>query len=159
SMVDNPDPIATGQTLTYTITYSNTGSDVAAGARVVVSYDPQVTFLSADPPPSVGTNEWDVGNIPVGGGGAIVTRVQVNAPLGSILNSQATISETAGASASASANTTVQITPVLALSLTDSPDPVAAGGLLTYALRYGNTGNSPATNTVVSAVYDPNVTF
>src|SRR5262249_31980905 len=159
SMADSPEPIATGDTLTYTITYSNTGTDIAAGTSIVVAYDPGVTFLSATPPPSVGTNTWDVGDLPVGGGGTIVVQVQVNAPLGSILNSQAVISETAGASASATANTTVQITPVLTLTLTDSTDPAPAGGLLTYRIRYGNIGNSPATTTVVAAVYDPNLTF
>src|SRR5262249_61092452 len=99
-MADSPEPIATGDTLTYTITYSNTGTDVAAGTSVVVAYDPGVTFLSATPPPSVGTNTWDVGDLPVGGGGTIVVQVQVNAGPGSILNSQAVISETAGAPAS-----------------------------------------------------------
>ena len=159
SLTDAPDPIATGQTLTYTLTYANTGSDVAAGTRIVVAYDPGVTFVTADTPPSVGTNEWDVGDVPVGGGGTIVIQVQVNAPLGSILTTQAVISETGGTSATATANTTVQITPVLTLSLTDAPDPVPAGGLLTYTIRYGDTGNAPATTAVVSAVYDPNVTF
>ena len=159
AVADSPDPIATGQTLTYTLTYSNTGSDVAAGTRIVVSYDPGVTFLSADTPPSVENNEWDVGDVPVGGGGTIVIQVQVDAPLGSILTTQAVISEAAGASASASANTTVQITPVLTLSLTDSTDPAPAGGQFTYSIRYGNVGNTPATNAVVSAVYDPNLAF
>src|SRR5262249_10439846 len=152
SMADSPDPIATGQTLTYTLTYSNTGTDVAAGASVVVSYDPGVNFLSATPPPSVGTNQWDIGDLPVAGGGTIVVQVQVNAPLGSILNRQAVISEAAGASASATPNTTVQTTPVLTLSLPDSTAPAPAGGLLTYRIRYGNVGNTPATNTVVAAV-------
>jgi uncharacterized repeat protein (TIGR01451 family) len=156
---DAPDPIGTGELLTYTVTYANSGSDAANGTRLVLGYDPGVSFVSAVPPPTTGTNEWALGALPVGGSGSVVVTVQVNAPLGSILTTQASISDVTAASAAATQNTTVQITPVLTLSVNDSADPVQAGSLLSYAIRYGNTGNTAATNLVVSATYDPNVTF
>ena len=100
TLSDAPDPIATGNTLTYTVSYANTGSDAANNAQVVLSYDAGTSFISAVPPPSVGNNQWNLGNVPVGGSGTIVVQVQVNVALGAILNAQATISDSAGNSAS-----------------------------------------------------------
>jgi len=49
--------------------------------------------------------------------------------------------------------------PVLAIAKTDSPDPVAAGGNITYTLNFQNTGNADATNVVVSDMVPANTTF
>src|SRR5439155_1191052 len=55
--------------------------------------------------------------------------------------------------------TTVTSAPVLAVSATDAPDPVAAGGTITYTLAYSNTGNSGATAVVLSDTVPVNTTF
>src|SRR5207247_2452495 len=55
--------------------------------------------------------------------------------------------------------TTVTSAPVLAVSATDAPDPVAAGGTITYTLAYANTGNSGATAVVLSDTVPVNTTF
>jgi uncharacterized repeat protein (TIGR01451 family) len=158
-ITDAPDPILTGDTLTYTITYANGGTDVAPGAVILMTYDPGTTFVSSVPPPSVGNNQWDLGNVPVGGSGTIVITVQVTAPLGSIVSSQAVLSDLVGNSSSASTNTTIQAVPVLSMTVVDSADPVSAGGNFTYTFRYGNNGNAPSASTLVTTVYDPNCTF
>jgi hypothetical protein len=64
-------------------------------------------------------------------------------------------------SASAEESTLVDSSPQFTLSQVDDPDPVQAGGLLTYTINYGNdsAANEIATNTVLRATYDPNVTF
>src|SRR5256712_7829455 len=49
--------------------------------------------------------------------------------------------------------------PILAVSKTDSPDPVAAGGNLTYTLSYSNTGNANATGVVITDTIPPNSTL
>src|SRR2546428_705210 len=49
--------------------------------------------------------------------------------------------------------------PILAVSKTDSPDPVAAGGNLTYTLSYSNTGNANATGVVLTDTVPANTTF
>src|SRR5258708_17891320 len=46
--------------------------------------------------------------------------------------------------------TTVTSAPVLTVSATDAPDPVAAGGTITYTLAYANTGNSGPTTVALS---------
>ena len=55
----------------------------------------------------------------------------------------------------------VQLTPTapdLAVSLTDSPDPVAPGGTLRYSISYENQGG-PASGAMVQAAWDPSLIF
>ncbi len=49
--------------------------------------------------------------------------------------------------------------PVLSISKTGSPDPVPAGGNLTYTIHLHNTGNASATNVVVTDTLPANTTF
>ena len=159
SILDAPEPVRPGETLSYTITYANTGSDVATGVSLALTYDPATTFVSATPPPTLGDNQWSLGDLAPGAGGTVVVDVTVNAALGSIVTSNAVLSAGGALSASSSANTAVNAAPTLTLGLADTPDPVGAGGTLTYTFQYGNSGNEPATGVGVAAVYDPNVTF
>src|SRR2546425_480138 len=61
--------------------------------------------------------------------------------------------------AGAAVSTTVSSAPLLSVSKTDSPDPVAAGGTLTYTLSYSNTGNANATGVVLADTVPANTTF
>src|SRR2546427_626069 len=56
-------------------------------------------------------------------------------------------------------STAVTSAPILAVSKTDSPDPVAAGGNLTYTLSYSNTGKANATGVVLNDTVPANTTF
>ena len=47
----------------------------------------------------------------------------------------------------------------LVLSLTDAPDPVAVGGVVTYTIKVGNNGPSNATNVVVTNTLPAGVSF
>ena len=94
TIADAPDPISPADTLTYTITYANSGTDTAVGASIVATYDPGTTFVSAVPPPTVGNNQWDLGNLLVGGSGTIVVTLQVSGGIGTILTGQVVISDT-----------------------------------------------------------------
>ena len=51
------------------------------------------------------------------------------------------------------------VAPLLGISGGGSPDPVDAGGTLTYTLDYGNTGNADATGVVISDTVPANTTF
>src|SRR2546425_496043 len=89
--------------------------------------------------------------------------VRVASPLAngtSITNSTYSIdsNETSPVSG-ASVSTAVTSAPILAVSKTDSPDPVAAGGNLTYTLSYSNTGNANATGLVLTDTVPANTTF
>ncbi len=54
---------------------------------------------------------------------------------------------------------TIPGAPSLDVSKTASPDPVGPTGNLTYTLTYGNTGQSTATNTIISDVTPLDTTF
>jgi uncharacterized repeat protein (TIGR01451 family) len=56
-------------------------------------------------------------------------------------------------------NVTAAPLPVLEINKTDNLDPVSPGGILNYSIRVNNTGNTTATNVIVTETYDENVTF
>jgi uncharacterized repeat protein (TIGR01451 family) len=65
-----------------------------------------------------------------------------------------------GESASGSPVTTaVGPIPVLSISKTDNPDPVAAGNLLTYTIVVQNIGNADATGVTISDTVPASTTF
>jgi len=84
---------------------------------------------------------WSLGDLPPGIGGTRTLVVRVDSPLpdGTLLTNNATLRDILGYSTTASQTTSVQSTPVLSLSISDSPDPVEAGGQITYSLSFGNS--------------------
>jgi uncharacterized repeat protein (TIGR01451 family) len=73
----SPTVVTPGGTVTYTITYSNTGGD-AHDVVITESYPQGVTFMSASPAPDPGTNNrWTIGTLPTGASKKIVITVKV----------------------------------------------------------------------------------
>ena len=54
---------------------------------------------------------------------------------------------------------TVQGMPALNISKTATPDPVQAGGILTYTIVVQNTGNADATGVAITDTIPLNTTF
>src|SRR5438093_76531 len=165
SKTDSPDPVAAGGNLTYTLSYSNTGNANATGVVLTDTVPANTTFGStaADGTLASGVVTWSVGNLAAGASGSVQMVVRVASPLAngtSITNSTYSIdsNETAPVSGAA-VSTAVTSAPILAVSKTDSPDPVAAGGNLTYTLSYSNTGNANATGVVLTDTIPANTTF
>src|SRR5207247_1745155 len=106
------------------------------------------TFVSATGGGSLaaGVVTWSIGSLAAGASGSVQLVVRVNTPLANgtvITNSTFSIDSVETAPASGVAiTTTVTSAPVLTVSATDAPDPVAAGGSITYTLSYSNRGNS-----------------
>ncbi|MBC7226320.1 MAG: DUF11 domain-containing protein [Thermoflexales bacterium] len=159
--VDDPDPVPAGGELVYSIACQNTGTAPATGVRITDTYDSRVTFLSANPSPTQGNNVWVVGTLNPGGVYNLVVRVRVHSPLpdGTMLANMVTVSSNESPPANFITTTQVAAAPAVTFTVADGPDPVPAGGTLTYTLRYTNTGNADATGVVVTATLDPRVTF
>jgi len=155
------DPVAPGDSLTYTISYSNSGNTDATNVVITETYDSNVTFDSATPSPDSGDNVWNIGTLAPGGSGTISVTVTVSGGISvpnTIVNDVEIESDTAGP-VTAQETTAVIGQPLFEISKGDSPDPVQAGGLLTYTVNYSNTGNAGATGVVITETYDSNVTF
>jgi uncharacterized repeat protein (TIGR01451 family) len=92
-----PASVASGSTLTYTITYGNTGTENAANVVIRDTVPTGTTFVSATNGGTVsgGIVTWNVGTVNTGVTGQTVSfTVQVNATSGSVTNSNYTIEAT-----------------------------------------------------------------
>lgn len=160
SKSDDPDPVSAGGILTYTIIFTNVGGSVANNVRVTETYDANVTFINADPPPSNPPNIWAFVTLTRDESVAITVTVQVtdSMPTGSELTNQVTIAAPPLEGSTATATTAVT-SPALSLKLDAQPDPVEAGSTLIYQIHFENQGNAPATGTAVVLIFDPLLTF
>ncbi|PYT16814.1 MAG: hypothetical protein DMF51_03810, partial [Acidobacteria bacterium] len=151
SATDAPDPVAAGGTITYTLSYSNSGNSGATGVILSDTVPANTTFVSAAGGGSLaaGVVTWSIGSVAAGTSGSVTLTLRVNTPLANgtvITNSAFSIDSVETAPVSGTAiTTTVTSAPVVTVSATDAPDPVAAGGTITYTLAYSNTGNTGAT--------------
>ncbi|MEJ5308582.1 MAG: hypothetical protein WHX52_02315, partial [Anaerolineae bacterium] len=77
---DSPDPVVPGETLIYTLVYTNYGPSDAVNVVVADMLPAEVTFVAADPPQASGPNPltWNLGTLAAGAGGQIVITVTVN---------------------------------------------------------------------------------
>ncbi|MEO6036146.1 MAG: M36 family metallopeptidase, partial [Verrucomicrobiota bacterium] len=158
TMVANPDPAVTATNLTYTLTVTNHGPSSAK--TVVLSHElPSGSiFVSA-------TNSQ--GNVQQSGGivtfnfGKIAARGSATASVVVIPTAVGTISSTATVGSEQtdpdlSNNSATVFTRVvlpsadLALAILDSPDPVTAGGALTYTINITNHGPISASGVMLT---------
>ncbi|MEO5914482.1 MAG: Ig-like domain-containing protein [Luteolibacter sp.] len=177
TVTDSPDPVIAGNNLTYTITVTNNGP---SGATSVVLNDvlpAGTTFVSLTSPAN-----WSSTTPPVGGTGTVsssfvllaplppgtvtftlVVKVGSAVPAGTVLSDTASVSsgttDPTPANNSGTATTTVSAQADLAITITDSPDPVNAAGNLTYTINLTNNGPSTAVSPSVSLPLPPSTTF
>lgn len=150
TLSDAPDPVLAGANLTYTLTANNEGPSDAANASVSDPLPAGTTFVAVSAPAgwtcttpafgAVGTVSCSIDPFPVGSAVFTLTvQVGPGVAAGTILSNTATITSTtfdpSSDDNSDTATTTVGAAPGnLSLTIADSPDPVVAGGSLTYTL-------------------------
>jgi len=80
---DAPDPVKPGRSLVYTVAYSNIGDGPATDCVITETYDENVGFDDAAPPPEGGSAQrvWRVDALQPGDSDFIVITVTVNSPL------------------------------------------------------------------------------
>ena len=174
---DAPDPVVAGTNLTYTLGLSNDGSAAASMVTVTDTVPMGSTFVSASVTAGSG---WLISAPSVGGTGdvvfskalvagaeaanfEIVVAVGAGVANGTIITNTATAAIPGGdsdpANDTAMATTTVAAQADLALTKSDSPDPVNAGEDLTYALTVTNAGPSNSTGGSITTVLPSGVAF
>src|SRR5262249_34709523 len=177
SKTGSPDPVTAGTNLTYTINFVNNGPSDAATATITDAVPANTTFVSATVTTGVG---WSTTSPAVGGTGnvvfskaqvvagetavfTIVVHVNANTASGATITNtavaaSATTDPTAGNSTSTT-TATVQTQADLAVTKSDSPDPVIAGNNITYTINFANNGPSDAQSVTVTDAVPANTTF
>jgi uncharacterized repeat protein (TIGR01451 family) len=165
---DSPDPVVAGQQLTYTLTVSNAGPSTATNVTVQDVLPTGVTFQSGTATQgsvtqSSGTVTANLGTLAVSGTATITLVVAVGADVRSQLTNTATVTaaEQEDDLDNNTATATTQVTPQVDLAITksDSPDPVVAGQTLTYTITVTNNGPSAATGVTVSDTLPTGLTY
>ena len=157
-----------GDTLTYTLTYSNAGP--ATAHHVVISDSlplglaaPAITSTGAAITARVGSAlVWDVADLVAGAGGVITVTATVAPPFTRTLVNRATI-ETSAVETDTTNNTTPPVvTPVRApdLAITKrGPLQGKPGQVITYTLTYSNTGDALAPRVLITDVLPSGTTL
>lgn len=176
---DFPDlEVIAGELLTYTLTVTNESSSKGPAGNVVISENlpANTTFVDAGfVGPTIGTIDtlgssitWTLGSpnpLLINDSASVFVVVQVDSPLDNgtiITNSTYTASAdngTVNILGVPAVTTTVRSTPTLEIAKTDLFDPVIAGGLLTYTIRYTNSGNANATNVIITDTFPASTIF
>ncbi|MBT8143610.1 MAG: DUF11 domain-containing protein, partial [Gammaproteobacteria bacterium] len=147
TQTDNPDPVISGGQVTYTVTVTNNGPDDATGVTLLEQPDEQVTLESVvfnqgspcttSPGPPVTAN-CTLGNIAAGN--SVPGTVVVTAPVVTVNSGISNFVSVVGAETDPNTgnNAVQQGTTVLpeagpnqadlAITMTDTPDPVISGG-------------------------------
>ncbi|MGH2491250.1 MAG: COG1361 S-layer family protein, partial [Candidatus Limnocylindria bacterium] len=174
---DAPDPVVAGTDLTYDIALNNFGPNGAVNVSLTDGTPANTTFLSfaqtsgpafSCSAPAVGGTGTVSCTISMFGAGAtatfrLVVRVNASTPNGTTLSNTATVTsdtfDPCPGNNSATATTAVVARADLSVTKSDAPDPVNAGGNITYTINVANAGPSDAQNVSLSDATPANTTF
>ena len=171
SKLGTPDPVIAGETVTYTLVYSNPGPSDAQGMVITDVLPAGVTFggVQSETPavlgPIVNGNiaVWTSGMLSAGTQGSIVFTVTVNADAPSVIINTVEISTTTtdlqSTNNQATVSTTVQFADVAIQKTVEPTRPVIAGETMTYTLAFSNTGNAPARTVLITDVVPDGLTW
>ncbi|MDH3434817.1 MAG: DUF11 domain-containing protein, partial [Gammaproteobacteria bacterium] len=171
---DAPDPVTEGGNVLYTIVVTNNGPGDATNVSLVDTLDELVAFVSATPTQgacgaSLGTVSCDLMNL--GNGASVTVTISVttpDVPDTTVITNTVTVSAAETDPVSTNNTATAQTTVVpagpamadLALTKSDSPDPVFSGGPdVTYTLTVTNNGPDDASNVVLTDTLPAGVVF
>jgi uncharacterized repeat protein (TIGR01451 family) len=174
---DAPDPVVAGTDLTYDIALNNFGPNYAVNVSLTDSTPANTTFRSFTQTggPTFGCSTPAVGGtgtvsctISMFGAGEtatfrLVVRVNASARNGTTLSNTAKATsdtfDPCPGNNSATATTAVIARADLSVTKSDAPDPVNAGGNITYTINVANAGPSDAQNVSLSDATPANTTF
>jgi len=162
TIADRPDPVAPGDTLTYTVVVANHGRNALTNIVLRELFDPDLTLVSAVPPPDPGTtDQWTIPFMPKGGSKRFSFQLQVNPMVlpGTLQRNFARVIDSDGHAANSFEDTLVVAQPFLTALLDDLPDPAQPDQSVVYVFTYSNPSATNLTGVVINAVYDPDLTF
>lgn len=169
--VDGLTSVIPGQTVTYTLTITQTAGEAATGVVVTDTLPANTTFVSASGGGTFanGVVTFNVGTVGVGQSVTRTVTLQVNNPIpagvSTIVNT-ATVTDDGALGAdptpgdnTATATDTINGAPNLAIAKDDGLTSVIPGQVVTYTVAIANLGNRGATGVVVTDTLPANTTF
>lgn len=160
---DSPDPVIAGNQITYTLAVANAGPSAADNVVLTDVLPAGVTFVSVTPSQGTaanasGTVTANLGTINAGGTATVTLIVSVpsSTAAGTSISNTATVTssyiDTNAANNTSTVATTVNRSVDLAITKTDTPDPVLVTGQITYTLTVTNNGPSSASGVTINDV-------
>lgn len=147
-------PIAPGDFIIYTLTYTNAGSYKSTGTRVQDLAPVGTAYVAgscagAPCSESTGMVTWELGEVPITTTGTLTMMVRVDPGAGSttIVNNTYSIAadrNVIGENTPPAVNTIV-VRPAISVTKSVAPSWIALGGTVTYTVRYTNTGGGTFT--------------
>ena len=172
---DAPGNANAGDTITYALHVTNTGTMNAHGVVVTDLVPVHTTLVSAsfvsggtgtvDTTTTPGTVVWTLDPAALLNVGSelrlqLVVRADTPLPNGTVITNTAGVTSTGVSTpANGTASTTIGSAPVLAITKTVTPGSFTPGGQLTYAITLSNTGNMDATGVTIVDITPPYTTF
>lgn len=171
TVTDNATSAVPGMPVTYTIVASNAGPSNASSATVADTFPASLTNITwstvtaggATATASGSGNIADAVNLPAGSSVTYTVNATISPGATTTLSNTATISSSVADPnpANNSSTDTTTLTPEadLSVAIVDSPDPVDAGGVLTYTITVNNAGPSNAPLATLEASFPANFTI
>jgi uncharacterized repeat protein (TIGR01451 family) len=173
SVVDSPDPVAPGGTLTYTITLRNNGPDPATNGGINVNLPGGVTYQNTVAPAgftctpfganvSCTTPSFAVGTV-VFTMTVVVDASLISFPDGTLSANffpSGTTPDPNSGNNMKTANTTYDTPQInMSIAVADSPDPVGPDANITYTVDVGNSGPNAAQNATFNSFNNGTLLF
>ena len=162
---DGRTTVRPGETLTYTLTISNVGTQSAAGALITDTLPLHTTFITASDGASVSGRvvTWPTFDLAAGAKVNRTLSVRVDDPLPAgvdlITNTVTVGPDRTPANNTASDTDVVEAAPDLAISKGDGQPTAMPGQTLTYTLAISNIGDQGATGVVAADTLPMSTTF
>lgn len=162
---------ASGDTIIYTLTYSNSGSQDVTGVTITDVFPTGWAYIYMQPTATSVTGStytWNIGSIPAGSSGTIVLSGLVSNVFssGTVISNNATISgqliDLDSTNNSGTANFTIfDFIPTSDIIITKAVDNATptTGSIITYTLTFSNSGSETVYNVLVSDILPSGVTY
>ena len=161
--VDSPQNVASGDEVSYAITYRNREKVTLGNAELIFRYPDGFTFIEGQPAASNEFNTtWQLGDLDRGAAGTITIRGKIIGEVGSLKTLNITSSfepENFSSVFKETETFSSQITStILALTVT-GPEKILPEKKATYSLKYKNASQQDLTGVIIEVIYPQDFIF